>query len=82
MSKRKGKKKRADLLIAQRVDGVELGGTRSRIEAGGETHKYSKRESGQHEPPRHGRKLDGIKILAVEIGVGAERECPTEEPAE
>src|ERR1035438_4308505 len=39
MSERKWRNGRVGLLIAESVDGIELGGTRSRIEARGETHK-------------------------------------------
>lgn len=77
-----GGEKSSNLLIAEGVDGVELGGTRSRIEAGGETDKDSDKKRGEGEPPRNGSELDGIEILPLEIGVGAEGDGVAEEPAE
>src|SRR5580692_7874066 len=82
MSRRKRRNADANLLIAQGIDRIELGGTRSRIEASRETHKDSKDKRRQHKPPGHGRELDGIEILAVEINVGAVRERPAQEPPE
>ena len=70
------------LLIAEGVDGIELGGTRSRIEAGGETDKDGESDGGENEPPGNGRELDGIEILPLEIDVGAEGERAAEQPAE
>ena len=70
------------LFIAEGVDGVELGGTRSRIEAGGETDKNGDGERGEGEPPRDGGEFDGIEILAVEIVVGPESHDAAENPAE
>jgi hypothetical protein len=70
------------LLIAEGVDGVELGGTRSRIEAGGETDKDAEHEGAEDEPPGNGRELDGIEILTREIDVGAESDGAAEKPAE
>jgi hypothetical protein len=72
----------ARLLIAEGVNGIELGGTRSRIKASGKTDKNGEGNGGKNEPPRDGRKFDGIKILAFEIDVGAEGESATDEPAE
>ncbi len=71
-----------ELLIAESVDGVELGGTRSRIEAGGETDKDGEDERGENEPPGNRREFDGIEILAGEINVGAESDGAAEQPAE
>ena len=66
------------LLIAEGVDGVELGGTRSRIEASTEADKNRKEQRKNHEPPRHRRKFDGIEALSLEIEVGSEGDCATE----
>ena len=71
MSKRHCRNGRRDLLIAKGVDGVELGGTGSRIEAGGEADKNGEDDRGKHQPPGDGRKFDGIEILALEVDVGA-----------
>ena len=70
------------LFITEGVDGVELGGTRSRIEAGSETDKDGKDEGADDEPPGDGREFDGVEILAGEIDVGAEGDGAAEEPAE
>ena len=70
-----------ELLIAEGVDGIELGGTRSRIEAGGETDKDAEDEGADDEPPGNRGKLDGIEILTREIDVGAESDGAAEEPA-
>ena len=67
-----------ELLVAEGVDGVELGGTRSRIEAGGETDTDGEDERAEDEPPGDGREFDGIEILALEIDVGAERDGAAE----
>jgi len=71
-----------ELLIAEGVDGVELGGTRSRIEAGGKTDKDGEEEGAENEPQGDGREFDGIEILALEIDVGAEGDSAAEKPAE
>ena len=70
------------LLIAEGVDWVELGGTRSRIEAGGETDKDGEDEGADNEPPGDGREFNGIEILAGEINVGAESDGAAKQPAE
>lgn len=70
------------LFITEGVDGVELGSTRSRIEAGGEADKDGEGDGGENEPPGYGRKFDGIQILALEIDVCTERKCAADAPAE
>src|SRR5450432_782728 len=73
---------RTYLFIAQGFDGIEFSGARSRIEAGGKTDKHGKSEGGEHQPHGHGRKLNGIEILAVEIKIGSKSECAAKQPAE
>src|SRR6266849_4168264 len=70
------------LLIAEGVDGVEFGGTGSRIEAGGETGKDGEDEGADEQPQGDGRKFDGVEILTREIDVGAESDGAAEKPAE
>ena len=71
-----------ELLIAEGVDGIELGGTRSRIEAGGETDKDAEEKGADNEPPGNRGEFDGIQILTREISVGAEGDGAAEEPTE
>src|SRR5215472_201723 len=83
-ARRKSQKtaKAAVLFIAQRVDGIEPGGTGSRIKAGHETDKDGKSESAHHQPPRHGRKFYGIQALPLQVQVRAEGDGTAEQPAE
>jgi len=53
--------KSKELLIAESVDGVELGGTRSRIEAGSETDKDAKM-SAVKTSTRERREFDGLRF--------------------
>ena len=76
------REKKRGLLIAEGVDGVEFGGTRSRIEAGGETDKDGDGQSEENEPPGNSREFNGIEILAMEIKVCAKRDRTAEKPAE
>ena len=69
------------LLIAEGVDGIEFGGTRSRIEAGGEADKNGDAEGCEGEPPGDRGELNGIEILTRKISVGAERDGAAEGPA-
>src|ERR1700730_10034118 len=62
-SKTNSTPRRATLFIAESVNGIELGSTRSRIEPSSETHKHGKAERRQHQPPRNGRKVNRIEIL-------------------
>src|ERR1700676_4148100 len=69
------------LFIAESVNWIELGSTRSRIEPSSQTHKHRKNERGQYQPPRNRRKFNRIEILPVQINVGAIRDGTAQQPA-
>src|SRR5271170_3949551 len=70
------------LFIAQRINGIELGGTRSRIKSSDKAHKHRESQRTEYQPPRNGGKLDRIQILPLKINVRSKRNRTAKQPAE
>src|SRR5277367_3089592 len=77
-----GQQRELLLFIAQRINGIELGGTRSRIKSSDKADKHRKSQRTEYQPPRNRREFDGIQILPLKINVRSKRNGATQQPAE
>src|SRR5579864_2829076 len=71
-----------DLLIAQRLHGIELGRAGCRIQAGQQADQEGESERENHEPPRYRPEVLRRKALARKIDIRSEVDYAADQPSQ
>src|SRR5947208_11806668 len=70
-----------DLLMAERLHGVETSGARRRIQTGKQADDDRKTQRCSDQPPRHIPEVFRLDVATAQINIGAEIDGPANHPA-